>query len=70
MKKIYTHSGPGFEVPQCTGRYRTGKSLTVGILMPLKGGVPRPQTLSISDRWHWAHCIVLGGRNMLPLVEK
>lgn len=44
--------------------------LTVGILMPLKGGVPRPQALSILDRWHWAHCIVLGGRNMLPLVEK
>ena len=40
--------------------------------MPLKVGFPRPQTLSILDRRHWAQCIVLRGRKKkrLLLFEK
>lgn len=55
MAKMYGHSGPWFVHPNAQNDTEQVRPLTTGIIMPVKEGVLRPQTLNIWGRWNWAH---------------
>lgn len=67
MKKIYSHSGSGLDVPQCPDVTEQLNPLTAGILMPLKGEGFLGHRLSTLH--NWAHCIVLGGGKCFPWLK-
>lgn len=47
------HSGPWTVHPNAQNAIGKVRPLTTGIIMPMKEGVLRPQTLNIWGRWNW-----------------